>query len=110
MPSGMYQTSVRTDSRFGNRETRKAPATIRWMFRNWRKLFAMSELGGVEGLFDARCSQLAKTPMRSDKSTAYAAGARFARVRSTAGGRREPKTWLERYGSKATRDNLGMLS
>src|SRR5207245_10871865 len=85
MPSGMYQTSVRTDSRFGNRETRKAPATIRWMFRNWRKLFAMSELGGIEGLFDARCSKLAKTPMRSDKSTAYAADARFASVRSTAG-------------------------
>src|SRR2546428_14051305 len=109
MPSGMYQTSVRTDSRFGNRETRKAPATIRWMFRNWRKLFAMSELGGIEGPFDAGCSKLPKTPMRSDKSTAYGADAWVASVRSTAGGRSEAQTWLKRYGSLATPNNIMMF-
>src|SRR2546425_12973044 len=96
MPSGTYQTSVRTDSRFGKREMRKTPATRRWMFRYRRKLFAMSEPGGIEGLCDARCSKLARTPIRDDKSSAYAADARFARDRSPCGALREQQTWLPR--------------
>src|SRR3989454_6381622 len=65
--------------------------------------------GGIEGLFAARCSKLARTPIRADKSTAYAADARFASARSTCGALSEPKTWLKRYGSMATRNNIRMF-